>query len=384
VAERGGSVVVGVKRAGDVLAAASVDYATDDGSIPSVAVPCSSVTGLALERCDFTRSAGTLNFAAGETEKSFTVLVNDDSYTEGTETLRLALSGPGAGGALGAQSSATLQITDDAPESTGNPVDDSSFFVRQHYHDFLNREPDASGLAFWTGEIEQCGSNQGCRAVKRINVSAAFFLSIEFRETGYLVERMYKAAYGDTTGTSTFPAPRQIPVPVVRRLEFLADSKAIGSGVVVGQDGWPQVLETNKNAFALVFVQRARFTNAYPSMTAAQFVDTLFANARVTPTPGERQAAINAFGSGNASGRAAALRSVAESASVDAAEKNRAFVLMQFFGYLQRNPNDAPDADHTGYQFWLDKLNQFNGNFVQAEMVKAFLDSIEYRTRFAQ
>ena len=384
VAERGGSVVVNVKRTGDVQSAATVEYATDDGSIPSVAVPCSSVTGLALERCDFTRSAGTLNFAASETQKTFTVLVNDDSYTEGTESVRLVLSNPGAGGALGAQSSATLEITDDSPESTGNPVDNSSFFVRQHYHDFLNREPDASGLAFWTGEIEQCGSNQGCREVKRINVSAAFFLSIEFQETGYLVERMYKAAYGDATGISTFPAPRQIPVPVVRRLEFLADSKAISNGVVVGQDGWPQVLEANKNAFALTFVQRARFTNAYASsLTAAQFVDTLFANVGVTPTTGERQAAINAFGSGNASGRAAALRSVAESASVDAAEKNRAFVLMQFFGYLQRNPNDAPDSNHTGYQFWLDKLNEFNGNYVRAEMVKAFLDSIEYRTRFA-
>jgi probable HAF family extracellular repeat protein len=384
VAERGGSVVVNVKRTGDVQSAATVEYATDDGSIPSVAVPCSSVTGLALERCDFTRSAGTLNFAASETQKTFTVLVNDDSYTEGTERVRLVLSNPGAGSALGAQSSATLEITDDSPESTGNPVDDSAFFVRQHYHDFLNREPDASGLAFWTNEIEQCGSNQGCREVKRINVSAAFFLSIEFQETGYLVERMYKAAYGDATGTSTFPAPRQIPVPVVRRLEFLADSKAISNGVVVGQDGWPQVLEANKNAFALTFVQRARFTNAYPSsLTAAPFVDTLFANAGVTPTTGERQAAINAFGSGNALGRAASLRSVAESASVDAAEKNRAFVLMQFFGYLQRNPNDAPDSNHTGYQFWLDKLNEFNGNYVRAEMVKAFLDSIEYRTRFA-
>ena len=66
------------------------------------------------------------------------------------------------------------------------------------------------------------------------------------------------------------------------------------------------------------------------------------------------------------------------------AEFNRAFVLMQYFGYLRRNPNDAPEVtrDFAGYNFWLTKLNQFNGNFVQAEMVKAFLDSTEYRQRF--
>ena len=56
--------------------------------------------------------------------------------------------------------------------------------------------------------------------------------------------------------------------------------------------------------------------------------------------------------------------------------------LMQFFGYLRRNPNDPQDIDYTGYEFWLNKLNQFNGNFVAAEMVKAFITSTEYRQRF--
>ena len=56
---------------------------------------------------------------------------------------------------------------------------------------------------------------------------------------------------------------------------------------------------------------------------------------------------------------------------------------MQYFGYLRRNPNDPQDTDHTGYDFWLHKLDQFNGNFEQAQMVQAFIESIEYRTRFA-
>ncbi len=77
------------------------------------------------------------------------------------------------------------------------------------------------------------------------------------------------------------------------------------------------------------------------------------------------------------------LRSVAEDADLKNAEFNKAFVLMQYFGYLRRNPNDAPDSDFSGYNFWLGKLNQFNGNFVNAEMVKAFITSVEYRRRFA-
>ena len=108
--------------------------------------------------------------------------------------------------------------------------------------------------------------------------------------------------------------------------------------------------------------------------------------AGVTPTSGERSAAINEFAgaatSEDTGARGRALRKVAEHSTLAAAEFNRAFVLMQYFGYLRRNPNDPQDTDYTGYDFWLTKLNQFNGNFVNAEMVKAFITAGEYRNRF--
>jgi hypothetical protein len=50
--------------------------------------------------------------------------------------------------------------------------------------------------------------------------------------------------------------------------------------------------------------------------------------------------------------------------------------------YLRRNPDDAPDNNLDGFNFWFSKLNQFNGNFISAAMVKAFISSIEYRGRF--
>ncbi len=257
-----------------------------------------------------------------------------------------------------------------------NPSDISDFFVRQHYLDFLNRQADVNGLAFWTGQMSSCGSDATCIQVKRINVSAAFFLSIEFQQTGNLVYKMYKAAFGNLPGK---------PV-AVDRTPFITDTQQIQNTpaqVVVNQGNWQAQLETNKQAFALAFVQRATFQSLYNGMTATSYVNKMFTNTGASPTPAEVTAAVNAFNNaGGDAGRAAALRSVAESNSVAAALTNAAFVLMQYVGYLQRNPNELPDKDYSGFTFWLAKLNQFNGDFIAAEMVKAFISSSEYRQRF--
>ena len=170
--------------------------------------------------------------------------------------------------------------------------------------------------------------------------------------------------------------------------EFLPDTQRIGQGVVVGAPGWETALENNKVAFAAEFVQRTRFTSQYPTtLSPSTFVDQLFVNAGVTPTTTERNAATAEFGSAtntsDLAARGRTLRRVAENATLVTNEFNRAFVLMQFFGYLRRDPNDLPDTDYTGYDFWLTKLNQFGGNFINAEMVKAFISSLEYRQRFA-
>jgi hypothetical protein len=241
----------------------------------------------------------------------------------------------------------------------------------------LNREPDEPGLNFWVNNIESCGADQNCRAIKHIDTSAAFFLSIEFQQTGYLVYRTYQAAFGD------LPAA---PVPI-KLGEFKPDTAEIGNGVVVNKSGWEALLEKNKQTFMAGFVQRPRFAAAHPTtMTPAEFVDQLFVNAGVTPSANDRTAAIDEFGSSSTSSdvaaRGRALRRVAENSALARQEFNQAFVLMQYFGYLRRDANTGPDTDFTGYSFWLDKLNAFNGNFGDAEMVKAFLVSGEYRGRF--
>ncbi len=378
VAEADGRVDTIITRSGDTSLAASVSFATSDlAGVQN----CNLANGVASARCDYETRLTTVRFAAGETAKVVTVLIIDDSYLEGPETFSVNLSNP-VGGSLGANANATVTIVDNDLATGASPINQTNFFVRMHYLDFLNRLPDNDGIVFWSNEILSCGSNQACIDAKRINVSAAFFLSIEFQQTGYLVERTYKSAYGSATGTSTLGGAHQLSVPVVQMNEFLADSQQIAEGVIVGQSNWQQTLENNKQAFFAVFVQRSRFTSAFPnSLSAAQFVDALNANAENPLSVSERNQLVNDLATGGKN-RAQVLRAIAENSNLAKAEFNRALVLMQYFGYLRRNPNDSPDSDHTGYEFWLTKLTQFNGDFAGAEMVKAFLNSVEYRQRF--
>jgi len=261
-------------------------------------------------------------------------------------------------------------------------IGDSDFYTQQQYIDFLNRMPDQSGFQFWLNQLTACGNNVGCLEAMRVNVSASFFLSIEFQQTGYLAERTYKSAFGDGSGVSTFNGNHNVVTPIIRFNEFLTDIKAIGKDVVVLSQGWEAKLEANKVAYFDAFVQRSTFTSAYPAgMTPAQFVDQLNTRAGNPLSQGERDQLVSDL-TGGAKTRAQVLRAVAEDQDLVNAEFNRAFVLMQYYGYLRRDPNAGQDTDYTGYDFWLTKLNQFNGNYINAEMVKAFITSIEYGNRF--
>jgi hypothetical protein len=377
VTEGMSTLIVQVTRTGDTSGVSTVDYATSD---TAGANNCNVFNGVASSRCDYVTTLGTLRFAAGEGSKAIGIPIINDVYAENDESFTITLSNV-TGATLGATTTATLTINDnETVTGSSNPIDEAGFFVRQHYIDFLNREPDADGLAFWTNQITQCGSDTACIELRRINVSAAFFLAIEFQETGYLVYRMYKSGFGNLTN------PAGAPVPV-RFTEFLRDTQQIGQGVQVGIGNWEAQLEANKQAFAIAFVQRAEFLAAFPnSLTADQFVTQLNTNAGEVLSFNEKANLVTMLGAtpSDVNKRASVLRSVAEDQDLKDAEKNKAFVLTEYFGYLRRNPNDPPEPglNFNGYNFWLGKLNQFNGNFVNAEMVKAFIISAEYRQRF--
>ena len=358
-----------VTRTGDISGPATVDYATTDVS--------------ASQRSDYTNAVGTLRFGANESSKSFDVLISEDVKLEGTETFNVTLSNGTGQALLGTPATASVVIIDDAIESGPNPIDFTDIFVGQHYHDFLARQSDSAGQTFWENQITVCRTNTACTNDRRTNVSAAFFLSIEFQQTGYFVIRANKAAFG-----SARTVPRYQP--------FLREQRRIGEGLVVGNTGWELLLAANRAAYLQEFVSRPDFVAAFPQgLNVFTYVDTLFANAGVIPTASERQAALNAYGSGNTAGRAASLERVIESDTVFRVQYNAAFVLMQYFGYLRRDADAAPDNNFNGYDFWLNKMNQVSlpGENVRddevaldrvkrADMVESFLVSSEYLLRF--
>lgn len=359
-----GSAVINVTRTGDTSGAASADYSTQNGTASS--------------RSDYSAAHGTLRFGAGETSKSIVIFITDDRFQESTETFSVNLSNP-TGATIGAPATATINVTSDDAVTGSNPVKDptfdSDFFVRQHYADFLGREADAPGMTFWKGQIDECetrpaAERQGCREVRRINVSAAFFLSIEFQQTGYFVYLFHQAA---------FNSREQLQLA-----RFLSNVSEARNGVVVGQANWEQTLETNKQAYALRFVGQPGFLSSYPvSMTPAQFVDALNTNTSGSLSQSERNALVAELEANNTNaGRASVMRKISDDSGFRAIETNRAFVLMQYFGYLRRAPNESPDSNFEGFNFWLNKLNQFNGNYIESEMVKAFITSSEYLQRF--
>jgi hypothetical protein len=230
-----------------------------------------------------------------------------------------------------------------------NQINDAQFFVRQHYLDFLNRNPDSGGLNYWTGQITQCANSDSCIKTQRITVSAAFFIEQEFQDTGSYVYRFYKASYGRRPTNAEFVADRAM--------------------VIGGSD-----LEAKKQAFANDWVSRAAFQQVYPlTMTNEQFVNKLFDTAALTPFTSERQQLIADMNGGKT--RARAVRDVIEIAEFKTREYNASFVLMQYFGYLRRNPDQA------GYDFWLNTLNNRAPNNYRG-MVCAFITSREYQERF--
>jgi uncharacterized protein (TIGR03118 family) len=257
-----------VTRAGDASGTATVNFNTFDESQP----------GHASQKSDYEIALGKLTFNPGETSKTFRILIVNDTFDEDDEIVDLALSNPtGAGVGLGSPNTAELKILDnDTGAPVTNQIDDSTFFVRQHYLDFLNREPDASGLAFWVNQIESCGADAACRELKRIFVSAAFFLSIEFQKTGLEAYLTHRAAFGLSASGS--------PAPILYG-NFERDTQALGKDYIVGQPGADAQLEANTVAFFNEFVTRPEFVSKYPAtLTNAQYVDNLLATAGLSPS----------------------------------------------------------------------------------------------------
>jgi hypothetical protein len=294
-----------------------------------------------------------VQFAIGETSKTFIVPIVDDALVEGDETFTVNLNGA-TGALLGTTNSATVTIVDnDASPASQNPVDGVTFFVTQQYIDFLGRLPDTIGLANWTATLGNCPSggfgefdNPDC---DRVHVSAGFFLSEEFRVRGYWAYKFYEV------GLDRRPT----------YAEFVPDMAQVG-----GPQS-PQSEALSKQLYTDAFVQRQEFKNRYDALSNSAYVDALETNAEVNLS--NKSALVDALNT-NQKTRAQVLRELIELQTVDDKFFVRAFVVMQYFGYLRRDP------DTIGYNNWVTTLTNDPANY--RHMIFGFIYSDEYRHRF--
>jgi hypothetical protein len=264
-----------------------------------------------------------------------------------------------------------------------NPIDCPEFFVRQHYLDFLNREPDQQGWDYWTNEISSCGADQLCVNARRIRVSDAFFFEPEFQQTGSYVFRLYRASYADNQPFPNPDADSRVPglnLKLPSYAVFNQDREQVVGGANLAQA---------QLDLANAFVQRPEFIARYPAgLSSQEFVNAVLANIQ-SAEPGvdlsSQQSVLLALY--NQGGRGAVMYRLADDntqtnpvnnrAFIDA-EYNLSFVAVEYFGYLRR------DADTFGLNFWLDQVNRFplRDISIQHAMVCSFITSAEYQLRF--
>ncbi len=348
--EGSGHASVTITRTGGTSIAENFNYATSDTSGLNPCAP-TPPTGVASSRCDYATSIGTLRFAAGETSKTIFIPLVDDAFAESLETLTLTLNIP-IGFGIEIPITAPVIITDNDFSTGANPITQTAFFVRQHYIDFLGREPDPSGYAGWQSILNGCppsGKDANGNFCDRIEVSSAFFRSEEFQTRAYLVYRLYSAV-------------GKIPLYET----FMPDFAKV-SGFLSAQQ-----LEENKVAFINEFMARSDFQNRYGSLNdPAAYVNALLLTVGL-PTHPNKQGWITGLTNGSLT-RGQVLRALVESGEVYNKYYNEAFVIMQYFGYLRRSADIS-------YLSWIQTMNSNGGDY--RTMINGFLNSLEYRQRF--
>ncbi|HEY0101655.1 MAG TPA: PQQ-dependent sugar dehydrogenase [Pyrinomonadaceae bacterium] len=360
--EGAGRAVAVITRAGDSSFSVAVKFETVDDP---AAVSCATANGTAYARCDYATTVDTVTFAPGEESKQISIPLVDDAHVEGNETVRLRLSDATGLAALGAQSTATLTISDNDTTTGANPIFNTTFFVRMHYLDFLSREPEPGEP--WSAVLNGCPNVNNNPACDRITVSQGFFGSREFRLKGFFVYNFYRVALN-------------------RRPEYAEIIPDMRS--VTGQTSADTY--ARRAAFPVAFVQRPAFKAAYDSLSNTAYVNALLDRYGLqqitTPDPqnpeGEtlltltRADLINRLGTTGAQAltRAQVLRAIVESEEIAAHEYKGAFVAMQYYGYLRRTPEER------GYQDWLRVITEDPNNI--RIMVNGFVNSTEYRLRF--
>jgi Calx-beta domain len=353
VAEGAGFLNITVARSGNPAAPATVKYATSDAADANFRCDPTTPgqpTDVASRKCDYHIAVGTLRFAAGESTKQFTLSLVNDVYVEGPESFTLSLSNP-TGASLGHNSTASVTITDDDQAGAPNPINNTSFFVRQLYVDLLSREPDPAGWQGWTTRIDQCGQpGQPPPPCDRVTVGGDGFLrSGEFFDRQFFVLRLYRTGLGR-----------------ILRYDEVADLAYVSGFLTDAQ------LELNKQDLVSEIVLRDEFSTRYNPLSNAAYVATLLQTAGVTVPQTVQDSWIAALDA-NTKTRAQVFREISERDEVSSKYLHEAQVVSAYYGFFTRNPDGA-------YLNYLQRLD--SGEITLSDLANAFINAQEYRQRF--
>ena len=245
----------------------------------------------------------------------------------------------------------SISLLDRSSNNSGtNRIDDARFFARMLYLDFVGREPDAEGLDYWTRQVEECTNASSC-ADQKVAVADAFLTSPEVEKTDFFTVRLFKATLGRAPRFQEFENTK---------------AKLMKAGAT---------LEENQNSLIEDWLQSPEVLRLYSShLEPDQFVDALLRTVKETsPTTldDERQQLIEQLN--QTRNRATIVKRIVDDPKLIRAEEDRAFVLLQYFVFLKRDPNQNE------YEYWLGMLRE-GGD--RRRIVATFITSAEYRNRF--
>jgi hypothetical protein len=250
-----------------------------------------------------------------------------------------------------------LTIDPGVTSSLSNPVDDYHFFLTQHFADLLGRQPDQETFEKLSAQFSQCGSRADCLRARRLDVATALLTQNELPTTGLFLHALYSVGLGRRPHLT----------------EYESDRKEIRN--------YNGGIEEARLALVKAFVQRTEFDKKYPkTLNKAEFVDRILSSVSQSTDldlKNQREALIG-LSDGTNAGRAAILAAISGQSNVLDSQYNQAFVLVQYFGYLRRDPDDS------GFNFWVNVLKSkpLRDPDSARSMICAFLTSTEYQNRF--
>jgi hypothetical protein len=309
-----------------------------------------------------------------------TVLISSAVFSQSPPTLRIVTESPDLPSELFYGNIKVKPLRIRPGTNTVITIADYDFFVNQQYVDFLRRFPEPSGMQFYLNWLNGCQpTNTECVKATRGDVAAVFFRSPEFQRKGSYVMYLYMVSLGQRPATvAELNDPSKIDRP--HYTEFFADLQSVST-----PNDDPALTETKKAQLAEAWMLRPEIQAKYGSKTNAEFVQLLLSTAGVTNS---NQAQYVADLNAGTKTRGQVLRLIAESAEVNAKFYKNAFVTMEYFGFLRRDPEvcvGSPNPSQCGYIFHNDRFNFIQGttqDYLENTIVRGFIESPEYSGRF--